>query len=639
MRGPRRFSSAAAGVVAGALTWGALASSAPAVEPPTVPGTPAGRPAASPQKPNIILITVESLRRDHVGCFVRGATEVTPAIDALAARGVRFDRAYAASASTAPSIATILTGRTPAHHGLRHDLFAWLDAGTPTVATVLKRSGYRTGAILGSFHLDSDRGLAGGFDLYDADIEGVRKNIVGRSRERVADDVVGRGIHFLESGSKSPFLLWLDFYDPHYDYDPPEPFKTRYAKDPYDGEVANVDSAVGRLIGTLRERGLLAGTWIVLVASHGEALGERGETGHGTYLYENTIRVPLLIVPPEGLAAGGAVAGGAQVGAVVGLVDLAPTIFDLLGATPPAALEGVSLRALLTGGAPDRTRPAYVEAAQPYEAYGWSALFAVIDGDRKIVSGQRLEAFDLAADPGEAAPLQPVPPWASELERIGRSRLGSLATPASIRREVKAQVDRLAPPWRDSPVCLEKETWPDPRDRSSLEDPLFRARIAADHGFAGTAETLATGTILPADPANRTGLELAGFLALRNGAEERLLELLQLLQCNYPYQATAYHFWGHHLERHKDPARAELAFRIFATLEPRSEEPFYDLAVLDASQGRKDLAFENLKKSIDRGARDLDFIRKDRRLLALHGDPRFARLAGSVPPAPTQKKR
>src|SRR5882724_5559272 len=140
-------------------------------------------------------------------------------------------------------------------------------------------------------------------------------------------------------------------------------------------------------------------------------------------------------------------------------------------------------------------------------------------------------------------------------------------------------------------------------------------------------------------PTRRTGPELAAFLALRNGAEERLLELLQLLQCNYPYQATAYHFFGHHLERHKDPGRAELAFKIFATLEPRSEEPFYDLAALDASQGRKDLAFENLKKSIDRGARDLDFIRKDPRLLALHGDPRFARLAGPVPPAPAPKKK
>lgn len=582
-----------------------------------------------------MLITVDSLRRDHVGCYAGGAGSATPMIDALAARGVRFERAYAASPSTAPSIATILTGRTPARHGLRHDRDAWLAAGTPTIATVLKRSGYRTGAILGSFHLDADRGLSAGFDLYDGDIEGVRKNVVGRSRERRADDVAGRGIKFIEAASKSRFFLWLDFYDPHYDYDPPEPFKTRYAADPYTGEVANVDAQVGRVIETLRERGLMPATLIVLASSHGEGLGDRGETGHGACLYENTIRVPLLLIPAEGSDAG----RGRAVGAVVGLADLAPTIFDLLGVAPPPALDGASLRPLLEGATPDRARRAYVEAVEPYEAYGWSTLFAVIDADRKVVVGQRLEAFDLGADPGEAAPLQPAPPWAAELERLGRARLGSLATPALLRKQIKAQIDRLALPWRDSPVCLEKETWPDPRDRMSLLDALTKARIAADQGFAGTANSLATEKILPIDAANVTGLELAGFLALRNGAEEGLYQMLQILQCNYPYRATAYHYLAHHLQRRKEDARAEIAYKIFAAIEPRSEEPFYDLAALYASQGRKDPAFENLKKSIDRGARDLDFIRKDPQMGPLRDDPRFSRLVGPAPPKAPEKKQ
>ncbi len=619
---------AAVAILAGpGLAGGAIAAPA---------GPSVGRPPGSTPKANILLITVDSLRRDHVGCYAGGGGETTPMIDALAARGVRFERAYAASPSTVPSIATILTGRTPAHHGLRHDRAAWLDAGTPTIATVLKRSGYRTGAILGSFHLDADRGLSAGFDLYDGDIEGVRKNVVGRSRERPADDVVGRGIKFLDAGSKGPFFLWLDFYDPHYDYDPPEPFKTRYPADPYAGEVAYVDAQIGRVIDTLRERGLMPGTLIVLASSHGEGLGERGETGHGAGLYENTIRVPLLLIPPDRLP------GPTQrssVGAIVGLVDLAPTIFDLLGIAPPPALDGVSLGPLLEGATPDRARPAFVEAVEPYEAYGWSTLFAVIDGDRKVVVGQRLEAFDLGADPGEAAPLRPAPSWAAELERLGRARLGSLATPVLLRKQIKAQIDRLALPWRDSPVCLEKETWPDPRDRMSLLDPLTKARIAADHGFAGTASSLASEKILPVDAGNVTGLELAGLLALRNGADEGLYQMLQILQCNYPYRATAYHFLAHQLQRRKETGRAEIAYKIFAVIEPRSEEPFYDLAALYASQGRKDLAFENLRKSIDRGARDVDYIRKDPQMGPLRDDPRFSRLVGPIPPKTPQKKK
>lgn len=596
-------------------------------------GPSAGPPAGSPPRSNILLITVDSLRRDHVGCYAGGSA--TPVIDALAARGVRFERAYAASPSTAPSIATILTGRIPSHHGLRHDRDAWVEMGTPTIATILKRAGYRTGAIPGSFHLDADRGLSAGFDLYDGDIEGVRKNFVGRSRERRADEVADRGIKFLATAATGPFFLWLDFYDPHYDYDPPEPFKTRHAADPYAGEVAYVDAQIGRVIGTLRDRGLMPATLIVLASSHGEGLGDRGETGHGSCLFENTIRVPLLVVPGDPADAG----KGRTIGAVVGLVDLAPTILDLLGVAPPPALDGESLRPLLEGAAPDRARPAFVEAVEPYEAYGWSTLFAVIDADRKVVVGQRLEAFDLAADPGEAAPLQPAPPWAAELERLGRARLGSLAIPAQLRTRIRAQIDRLALPWRDSPVCIERETWPDPRDRMNLLDALTRARTAADQGFPGTASSLATEKILPVDAANVTGLELAGFLTLRDGADEGLYEMLSILQCNYPYRATAYHFLGHQLQRRKADARAEVAYQIFAAIEPRSEEPFYDLAAFYASQGRKDAAFENLKKSIDRGARDLDYIQKDLRMAPLKNDPRFSGLVGPIPPKAPQKKK
>lgn len=595
--------------------------------------SPTATPRTEPR--DIVLITVASLRFDRLGCYTPGRRR-TPGIDALAESGVRFDRAYTASVSTGPAAASLLTGLYPARHGLRHDLGGRVKVGVPTVAERLSQAGYRTGAVLGSSYLDSDRGLERGFATYDDDIEGVRKKVVGRSRERRAEEATSTALRWLDrAGRDRPLFLWLDYFDPHYDYDPPESQKKDEAGDPYGGEIAYLDAQIDAFVKGLKARGRAARTHLILVGLHGEGLGDHGETGHGFYLYETTVRVPLILLVANGTRRNGV----ADV--PVSLVDVAPTILDLAGIAVPRDIDGRSFLPVLPAGtvpggrgttAPRQGDPRrlYVEAFAPYAAYGWSALHAVIEGDRKVVTGARREAFDLAKDPGERSPLGGAPPWAGEMQEFGRSLLGSLEVAVERRREVRTRVDELAPPWNYSPICLEKLTFPDPRDRVELNDPLFRARSDHWQGIVGRAQVIADEEILPRDPSNFTGLDISGFLALRNGWDEYLLHSLELMQCNYPYRGAAYHYFGHHLERKGEHERAEQAFRLFALIEPDNEEAHYDLAVLYARMGKPDRAFESLALAISNGAEDLDHIRRDHRLKSLHGDSRFSSLVGPV---------
>jgi arylsulfatase A-like enzyme len=605
---------------------------------------PARSAPAQPAPRSILLITVESLRPDHLGCYA-GEGRATPSIDALAARGVRFETAYAASTSTVPSVASLLTGLYPSRHGLRHDLGGRLKDRIPTLGGTLSKAGYRTGAVVGTFHLDSDRGLNAGFALYDDEMKGVRKIVAALSKERRADEVVRKGLEFLDTVPKgTSSFLWLDLYDPHYDYDPPEPLKKQFEKDLYAGEVAHVDAQIGVLVEGLRARGLDGSTIVVLAGSHGEGLGDHQETGHGFYLYDTTLRVPLIVVPagagqaPDGAeaASGSPVPARRVVKGPVGLIDVFPTVLDLAGLPLPSGLDGRSLAAYAKGGgAAPADRRHFAEAVAPFEAYGWSPLFAVIEGSRKVVQGQRLEAFDLQSDPGESRSLAVPPDWAGGLVAFGRPLLGSFDLPQEERRRILRKVEALELPWRDSPFCLEKENYPDPRDRIELNDSLFRARIDSDQRVVGRAARIGQ-EVLETDPTNLTALELVAALAARGGFHEGVVHALEIMQCDYPFRGTAYHFWGHEMEKQGLKEKAVEALEVFALTTPRSEEPYYDLAVALTAVGKKAKALDYLAEAIKYGAEDLAFIRIDSRLKDLRGDPRFADLVGPVEPLPAR---
>src|ERR1017187_2412090 len=337
-----------------------------------------------PQPPNVILITLDTTRADRMG-FLGSERGLTPHLDALARQSVVFTHAYSQVPLTTASHATILTGTYPQFHQV-NDFGVPLAADLPYAPDILRSNGYHTAAFVGSLVLDpvtrSAPGFERGFDNSDAVFHGRR---VGEDRyqsiERRGGEIIGRTLEWLTKHHDEPFFIWVHLYDPHDPYDPPQPYKTRYASAPYDGEIAYVDAAVGQFLTWLRFRGLYDGALIAVMADHGEALGQHGETAHGIFLYDETIRVPLLFKLPHGRSAGTRVAARAR------LVDVLPTMLQTVGIPVPTAVQGESLLALLkppaasqagktTSKPPDPSpdRPAYAESDYPHRTFGWSPL-------------------------------------------------------------------------------------------------------------------------------------------------------------------------------------------------------------------------------------------------------------------------
>jgi arylsulfatase A-like enzyme/Tfp pilus assembly protein PilF len=351
--------------------------------------------------PNVIVITLDTTRADRMG-FLGSKRELTPNLDAFARQSAVFTRAYAQAPLTPVSHATIFTGTYPQFHHVL-DFPMPLVKDLPFAPDILRAHGYHTAAFIGSVALDPTGGAPGfdrGFDTYFADFHSkeFRERDRYKTVERRAEDVVAHALAWLTEHPQGPFFLWVHMYDPHDPYDPPEPYKTRYAKEPYDGEIAYMDSAVGKFFGDLKARGLYDGAVIAVMADHGESLGAHGEDTHGVFLYDETIHVPLVIKVPHG--------DGTRVGSRVELVDVLPTLLQAVGVEVPAEVQGESLLALMKAGAAgnaeegaSRDRPAYAESDYPYLAYGWSALQALRTGKYLYVQAPHRELYDQTADP------------------------------------------------------------------------------------------------------------------------------------------------------------------------------------------------------------------------------------------------
>ena len=360
-----------------------------------------GHPVA-PQRPNVLLVTIDTFRADRVGIGI------TPAIDRLAASGIRFTAARSAVPLTLPSHTTIHTGLLPPAHGVRENGVDALAGTHPTLAALLKGAGYETAAVVGAFVLDHRFGLAHGFDTYD---DQIRRDPDASDRleaERPASAVVDRALAWLDQGpgtrNQGPFFLWIHLYDPHAPYTPPQEFLAP-TRTPYDGEIAYADSQLARVLDRLRARAWLDRTIVVVAGDHGEGLGEHGERTHGMLLYDSTLRVPLIIAAPSHAAA--------TRDEAVSLADLAPTILRAAGVAPPAAMAGRDLLEMgrPVGGArggpdalaarPQAAPDLYSETEYPRVA-GWSPLQALTDGRwMTIRAGASTEVYDLQADPRE----------------------------------------------------------------------------------------------------------------------------------------------------------------------------------------------------------------------------------------------
>ena len=340
---------------------------------------------------NVLLITIDTLRADALGIY--GGRATTPHLDRLARDGARYTFAHAHSVVTLPSHATILTGRYPFDHGVRDNSGYRVADELETIAELAQHAGRPTGAFVGAFPLDRRFGLAQGFDKYD-DVggRGVAENDFSFS-ERPANEVVASARTWIDAQS-SPWLAWMHVFDPHAPYAPPSPFNSTASGRPYDGEVAFVDQAIGPLLYALRASART--TTVIVTADHGEGLGEHGEATHGTFAYETTLRVPLILSQVGGSRPAGR---GTVIDRPVRHVDIVPTIADLIGLPANPQWPGRSLAAVET--VDDQAQAAYFEAMTPMLTRGWAPLSGVILGTRKYIDVPVEELYDLRDDPEE----------------------------------------------------------------------------------------------------------------------------------------------------------------------------------------------------------------------------------------------
>jgi arylsulfatase A-like enzyme len=359
---------------------------------------------------NIVIVTLDTVRADRVSAY--GFMDVgMPAFDRLAATGVVFDRAMTVAPLTLPAHTSLFTGLLPPAHGVRDNADPPLAEAYETLAERLLSRGYRTGAFIGSVVLARDRGLAQGFQTY-VDVPPPPRRL-RTAPQRQADAVIDDALRWLDAGAGEPFFLWTHLYDAHLPYEPPDPFRAHYS-DPYIGELAFVDAQLGRLLAALDRRQLTDRTAVIVLADHGESLGDHGEIDHGVFVYDSVMRIPMVIRAP-GVAA-------RRDASLTRIVDVVATVMALVGA-PLRGTHGVNLLRSTNGGGSDADRDAYMESLYP-RRFGWSGLQALTDGRYKFIDAPRPELYDLIDDPFEERDIAATrPALASAMAR----RLGAMA--------------------------------------------------------------------------------------------------------------------------------------------------------------------------------------------------------------------
>ena len=529
---------------------------------------PGARPATA-APPDVVLVTLDTVRADRMGFLGSTRKGLTPALDALAREAVVFERAYAQAPMTTVSHASILTGTHPPFHKVQ-DFGLALPPSAPYLPALLGAAGYRTAAFVGSMVLDPKGPIAPGFDrgfdVYDA---GFRTRKDGAdpyaTKERRGAEVVARALAWLDRRPAGPVFLWVHLYDAHDPYDPPTPFKERFAKEPYDGEIAGVDAAVGRLLAGLRERRLYDGALVVVASDHGESLGEHGETTHGVFLYEATIHVPLLLRLP------GTREGGRRVSARVSLVDVAPTVLAAAAVAVPAAVQGRSLLGLAAGGR-EPERPSYAESEYPHRVFGWSALRAWREERFLFVEAPRLELYDLRVDPAAAKNI------AAERHAVVSGMAGAMG--------------KAVASW----------TGAAPEAPRAAVDPALVERLSS-LGYASGA----TGTVGPApsgvDPKDRIGVTNLlhdAALAAEDGRWDEAIPLYEKVVATDPQIFTARIELGLALARRKQWARALPHLQVAVERMPEFADARVTLAVAYSALGRGRDAEAELRAALAR---------------------------------------
>ncbi|MDI6849967.1 MAG: sulfatase-like hydrolase/transferase [Candidatus Saccharicenans sp.] len=461
---------------------------------------------------NVILITVDTLRADRLGCY-GFIPDLTPAMNRMAASGVRFENCIAQTPLTLPSHTTILTGTLPIHHGVRDNGGFVVSPRLETMAESFKAAGYRTAAFVSAYVLDSKWGLNQGFDYYfdRFDLGRFEKISLGEVQRR-AEETIDEALTWLEKNKSQKFFAWIHLYDPHTPYEPPEPFKSQYPDRPYLGEIAYTDSQLARFWNYLEKEKLLDNLFLVLASDHGESLGEHGETTHGFFVYQEAIHVPLIFVTPFEKFKGKTYSG------VVTLADMMPTVLEMIGLNIPPEVQGRSLLPYFGGRKKAEDRMAYSETFYPRFHYGWSELRSLQNNRYKLILAPVPELYDLKSDPDEHKNLVYIEKKVYEqLNRLAEEfekKAGEKAIEAdfaSVDEETREKLAALG--YLGSfvdPARLSGKKLADPKDKINIFNEISRAR---ETGMAGHFEEAisALRKILEEDPTISDG-----FFALGN---------------------------------------------------------------------------------------------------------------------------
>src|SRR5258708_7315735 len=535
-------------------------------------GVGAGAFAQRKAPPDIFLITIDTLRADHVHCYGYDRVE-TPTLDGLAKEGIRFAQAFTPSAIINSSYASILTGLLPSSHGVT-DFAVLLLPAHPTVAELLKQHGYRTAAFSGAVILDSKTlapGFDRGFDFYDNFAEHSQTKLRWGRVERRGAEVVQHAETWLGQHPAGPHFMWVHLYDPQAPYEPPPPYSQTYKNHLYDGEIAYADSALANLIAYLKKSARYQNALIVVVGDHGEGLGEHHEDTHGIFLYDSTTHVPLILKLPGGTARKVHV-----VEAQVRTTDILPTVLDLARVTAPAKLDGESLQPYFSGTATDASeRIACGETDYPLR-FGWAPLRSVRTPGLKFIEAPRPELYDLRADAAELN--NHYEPWNAQVKNL-RGMLAELrakAPPPAPSQGVVGQgtIDELkalgylgradvgSATNAPQPTLL-----PDPKDKIEEQNLLHLAMIASEDDRAADARR-SFEKVLQLDPKSPTALRQLGELELRAGDFVNSAQHLKGAMEVRPDDAAAAFYEGQALEKTHDLLVARDALEASVKLIP-----------------------------------------------------------------------
>jgi choline-sulfatase len=552
-----------------------------------------------PAAPNIVVITIDTLRADHLGCY--GYKQIrTPNIDGLAGDGIRFERAFTPVPITLPAHTVIFTGTYPTLNGMHDFSGNRLGAEPPTLAALLKEQGYATGAVVGSAVLDSRFGLNRGFDFYYDHFEFNRLQEANLDEmERPGNLVADKALEWLGNNYDKRFFLWMHLYDPHHPYQPPAPYSDEYKSHPYDGEIAFADAQVGRLISFLKKKGLYEHTLIVLSGDHGEGLGEHGEKTHGFFIYNSTLHVPLIIHLPSRTTS-------RSVTATVSLADVTPTILDALKIGIPRQVQGQTLLPLLSNKKSADSRSLYSETFLPRLHFNWSELRGLELEKYHYIDAPKPELYDLSKDPHELDNLFSQKKAVSEQMKAKLDGLIHEYTPGAELAEKTALDPALMERLKSLGYAgfsgggnekAKSSDLADPKDRIQTYELISDGMADSQHGrYAESVEKL--NSALKTDPDSVPVHYLLGldYYRLQN-YPEAITQFQRVLQLSPDYALAVFQL-GLSYARAGDADRAIQTLQRALQLDPTNFSAAYNLGAVYVQQRRVGEATAAFKQSI-----------------------------------------